>query len=177
MKSDEKTPRRPRRRKDRDSERVFEGLGVAAGFGIGQVHVVEAGAITISEYEIAEDKVEAELERFRGALQKSERQLRKLMGKAGELHGAAAEELGFLLDAHMQMLTGSRVTRGVEQRIAENRQNAEAAVQAVISKVAHDFASLDDAYLAARATDVREVGNRILRNLTQTAFEAFKNLP
>jgi len=178
MKSDEKTPRHaPRRRKERDGERIFDGLGVAPGIGIGQVHVVEAGAITISEYEIAEDKVDAEIERFHGAVQKSERQLRKLMGKAQELHGAAAEELGFLLDAHMQMLTGSRVTRGVEQRIRENRQNAEAAVQAVISKVAHDFASLDDAYLAARASDVREVGNRMLRNLTQTAFEAFKNLP
>lgn len=178
MKSDEKTPRRaPRKRKDRDAERTFDALGVAPGIGIGQVHVVESGAITISEYEIAEDKIEAELERFHGAVQKSERQLRKLMGKAEELHGAAAEELGFLLDAHMQMLTGSRVTRGVEQRIRENRQNAEAAVQAVISKVAHDFASLDDAYLAARASDVREVGNRMLRNLTQTAYEAFKNLP
>src|SRR6185503_2636005 len=175
MKSDEKAPRR--KRKDRDAERVLEGLGVAPGIGIGQVHVVEAGAITISEYEIAEDKLDEEIERFHTAVQKSERQLRKLMGKAEELHGAAAEELGFLLDAHMQMLTGSRVTRGVEQRIRENLQNAEAAVQAVISKVAQDFASLDDAYLAARASDVREVGNRILRNLTQTAFEAFKNLP
>ncbi len=93
---------------------MFEGLGVAPGIGIGQVHVVESGAITISEYEIAEDKVEAELERFHGAVQKSERQLRKLSSKAEELHGAAAEELGFLLEAHMQMLTGSRVTRGVE---------------------------------------------------------------
>ena len=178
MKSEDKPTRRaPRRRKDRDAERLFEGLGVAPGIGIGQVHVVESGAITISEYEIAEDAIDAEIERFHSALQKSERQLRKLMGKADELHGAAAEELGFLLDAHMQMLTGSRVTRGVEQRIRENRQNAEAAVQAVISKVAHDFASLDDAYLAARATDIRDVGNRILRNLTQTAYEAFKNLP
>ncbi|HWA50723.1 MAG TPA: phosphoenolpyruvate-utilizing N-terminal domain-containing protein, partial [Dongiaceae bacterium] len=176
MKSDEKSPRRPRK-KDRDAERVFDGLGVAPGIGIGQVHVVESGAITVSEYEIAEDKLDEEIERFHSAVQKSERQLRKLMGKAEELHGAAAEELGFLLDAHMQMLTGSRVTRGVEQRIRENKQNAESAVQAVISKVAHDFASLDDAYLAARASDVREVGNRILRNLTQTAFEAFKNLP
>ena len=50
-------------------------------------------------------------------------------------------------------------------------------MQFVISKVEQDFASLDDPYLAARADDVREVGNRILRNLTQTAYEAFKNLP
>ena len=73
-----------------------------------------------SEYEIAEDEVDAELERFHGAVQKSERQLRKLKSKADELHGAAAEELGFLLDAHMQMLTGSRVVRGVESRIREH---------------------------------------------------------
>jgi phosphotransferase system enzyme I (PtsI) len=177
MKSEERARLRRPRRRDRDAERVFEGLGVAPGIGIGQVHVVESGVITVSEYEIAEDKVDAELERFHGAVQKSERQLRKLSSKAEELHGAAAEELGFLLDAHKQMLTGSRVTRGVEGRIREYRQNAEAAVQFVINKVEHDFASLDDPYLAARASDVREVGNRILRNLTQTAYEAFKNLP
>jgi phosphoenolpyruvate-protein phosphotransferase (PTS system enzyme I) len=49
MKSDEKNPRRMPRRKDLDAERVFDGLGVAPGIGIGQVHVVEAGAITVSE--------------------------------------------------------------------------------------------------------------------------------
>ena len=101
MKSEDKQKsRRPLRKKDREAERVFEGLGVAPGIGIGQVHVVEAGAITISEYEIEEDKVDAELERFHGAVQKSEKQLRKLSSKAEELHGAAAEELGFLLEAH-----------------------------------------------------------------------------
>jgi phosphotransferase system enzyme I (PtsI) len=177
MKSDDKPKARRPRGKGSEAERVFDGLGVSPGIGIGRVHVVDAGIITVSEYEIAEGDVEAELERFHGAVQKSERQLRKLSGKAQELHGAAAEELGFLLEAHKQMLTGSRVTRGVEGRIREHRQNAEAAVQFVISKVEHDFASLDDPYLAARASDVREVGNRILRNLTQTVYEAFKNLP
>jgi phosphoenolpyruvate-protein phosphotransferase (PTS system enzyme I) len=177
MKSDDKPKARRPRGKGSEAERVFDGLGVSPGIGIGRVHVVDAGLITVSEYEIAEGGVEAELERFHGAVQKSERQLRKLSGKAQELHGAAAEELGFLLEAHKQMLTGSRVTRGVEGRIREHRINAEAAVQFVISKVEQDFASLDDPYLAARASDVREVGNRILRNLTQTVYEAFKNLP
>src|SRR5262245_7216492 len=176
MKSDDKKPRRARRA-PRDAERIFEGLGVAPGIGIGRVHVVETGAITISEYEVDADKVEAELERFRGAVQKSERQLPQRTTKAAELACPAAEQLGLLMEAHRQMLTGSRVTRGVESRIREHRVNAEAAVQFVISKVEQDFASLDDPYLAARADDVREVGNRILRNLTQTAYEAFKNLP
>jgi phosphotransferase system enzyme I (PtsI) len=169
-----------RRRKSPDGERreiVLKGLGVSAGIAIGEAHVVELGAVQIPEYDIAESDVDAEIERFAEALRKSDRQLKKLKTKSAELHGAAAEELGFLLDAHMQMLSGSRVVRGVENRIRRDKINAEAAVQAAITAVAEEFERLDDAYLAARADDVREVGNRLLRNLTKTPYEAFKHLP
>ncbi|HVO01700.1 MAG TPA: phosphoenolpyruvate--protein phosphotransferase [Candidatus Cybelea sp.] len=181
-------PRRRRKSPDGDrrdaarketsrKEIVLSGLGVSAGIAIGEAHVVEIGAVQIPEYDIAEGEIEAELARFAEALEKSNRQLKKLKTKSAELHGAAAEELGFLLEAHMQMLSGSRIIRGVEQRIKRDRINAEAAVQAAISAVAEEFEGLDDAYLAARAADVREVGNRLLRNLTKTPYEAFKHLP
>ena len=169
-----------RKRKPADGERrevVLKGLGVSAGIAIGEAHVVEIGAVQIPEYDLKESEVDAEIERFNEALRKSDRQLKKLKTKSTELHGAAAEELGFLLDAHMQMLSGSRVVRGVESRIRREKINAEAAVQAAISAVAEEFEALDDAYLAARADDVREVGNRLLRNLTKTPYEAFKHLP
>jgi phosphotransferase system enzyme I (PtsI) len=174
-------PRRPaktaREKSGAAREVMLEGLGVSAGIAIGEAHVVEIGVVNVPDYEIAADAVEAELARFREALAKSERQLRKLKKKSAELHGAAAEELEFLLDAHLQMLSGSRIVRGVEKRIESSRQNAEAAVQAEISAVAHDFEHLNDPYLSARAKDVREVGDRLLRNLTKTPFEAFKHLP
>jgi phosphotransferase system enzyme I (PtsI) len=169
-----------RRRKAPDSERreiILKGLGVSAGIAIGEAHVVEIGAVQVPEYDIEESAIEAELARFAEALQKSDKQLKKLKTKSAELHGAAAEELGFLLDAHMQMLSGSRIVRGVEARIRKDKINAEAAVQRAISAVAEEFERLDDAYLAARADDVREVGNRLLRNLTKTPYEAFKHLP
>jgi phosphotransferase system enzyme I (PtsI) len=159
------------------AERVFDGLGVSPGVAIGTAHVVEAGFIDVPEYTIAEDAVAAERERFADAVTKSQRQLKKLKDKSAALHGTAAEELGFLLDAGLQMLTGSRVVRGVESRIADQRINAEAAVRAEITQVAQSFAELDDAYLAARADDIREVGDRLIRNLTRTPYQAFSRLP
>jgi len=159
------------------AERVFDGLGVSPGIAMGPAHVVEAGFIDVPEYTIAEDAVAAELQRFADALAKAQRQLKKLKDKSAALHGTAAEELGFLLDARMQMLSGSRVVRGVERRIAEQRVNAEAAVRAEITQVAQSFAELDDAYLAARAADIREVGDRLIRNLTRTPYQAFSLLP
>ena len=182
MKSEAQRPprRNPKAARDKTAavrEVMLEGLGVSAGIAIGEAHVVEIGVVNVPDYEIAANAVDAELERFREALAKSERQLRKLKKKSAELHGAAAEELEFLLDAHMQMLSGSRIVRGVEKRITQTQQNAEAAVQAEINTVAHDFEHLNDPYLSARAKDVREVGDRLLRNLTKTPFEAFKHLP
>lgn len=156
---------------------MLEGLGVSPGIGIGEMHVLESGDIHIPEYEIEKGQVEAELQRVVVAREKAERQIKKLKTKSLDLHGSAAEEMGFLLDAHLQMLSSSRVTHGIEHRIKSQLQNAEAAVQAEISKVAQDFAGLGDAYLAARAADVREVGARLLRNLTKTPYQAFKHLP
>jgi phosphotransferase system enzyme I (PtsI) len=168
-------PRRekPGRDKPTAREQTFEGLGVAPGIAIGPAHVVETGRVSVPEYEIEPDAIDEELARFQTAVAKAQKQLAKLRSKSASLPAAAREEVGFLLDAHRHMLTGSRVLRGVEKRIAEQKINAEAAVQNEISKVAADFEQLDDTYLAARAQDIREVGDRLIRNLTQTPYEAF----
>jgi len=157
-------------------ERIFKGVIGAPGIAMGAAHVSEAGALQVPEYSIPKAKTEAEIERFRGAQVRSQKQLKKLKTKSQALRDAAAEEIGYLLDAHLLMLTGSRLVRGVEETIAEKRINAEAAVLSVISEVARGFESLPDPYMAARADDVREVGARLIRNLTETPFQAFSHL-
>jgi phosphotransferase system enzyme I (PtsI) len=156
---------------------VLEGLGVAPGVAIGPAFLLEAGAIPVAARKLAEAEVAAELERFNAAVSKGQKQLRKLKTKSAGLPGAAAEEIGYLLEAYLQMLSGSRLLRGVERRITQDLVNAEAAVQAEIAEIAEGFAALSDQYLAARADDIREVGDRLIRNLTQTPYAGFTNLP
>jgi phosphoenolpyruvate-protein phosphotransferase (PTS system enzyme I) len=159
------------------STQVLEGLGVAPGVAIGPAYLLEAGAIPVAVRKLGAAEVAAELERFNAAVVKGQKQLRKLKTKSASLPGAAAEEIGYLLEAYLQMLSGSRLLRGVERRIREDLVNAEGAVQAEIAEIAEGFASLSDQYLAARADDIREVGERLIRNLTQTPYAAFANLP
>jgi phosphotransferase system enzyme I (PtsI) len=157
-------------------ERVLRGLGVSAGVAIGPAYVTEHGEVAIPEYRLEEAQVVDELARFAAALATSVKQLRKLKSKAGTLPEAAAEEMGYLLDAHLAMLSNSRLVRGVQRRIAEERVNAERAVQAEISAIGESFAAMRDEYLAARFDDIRIVGKRLLRNLTKTPFDAFKQV-
>ena len=152
---------------NRPKELTVNGLGVSPGIGIGVVHVRHSGAISVPEHKIPARRVTAEQKRFTDAVKRARRQLGRLRNKAKSMPGTAAEELGYLLDAYEHMLKGSRLVRGVERRIADARINAEAAVQAEFAEITASFAAMDDAYLAARLDDIREVANRLVRNLTK----------
>jgi phosphotransferase system enzyme I (PtsI) len=67
--------------------------------------------------------------------------------------------------------------RGVERRVAEDRINAERAVQDEIGEIGEGFAAMGDAYLSARIEDIRVVGSRLVRSLTKTPYAAFQKLP
>ena len=163
-------------RKER-AERVLHGLGVSPGVAIGPAFITENGEVPVPERRIEPEDIPAERQRFEQAVQFSLRQLKKLKGKAAALPESAAEEMGYLLDAHVAMLSNSRLVRGVERRIREERVNAERAVQMEIAAIGESFAAMEDVYLAQRIEDVRVVGARLLRNLTQTPYTAFQRLP
>ncbi len=164
------------RTKRRGSEQVLEGLGVAPGVAIGPAHVREAGDLQVAEYLIPAGRVKEEKARLTAATAKAARQVGKLKAKALGIHGLAAEELGYLLEAHSQMLNSTRLVGGIERRIETDRRNAESAVMAEISAIAQEFEAMEDKYLSGRAEDVREVGHRILRCLTDVDYHGFGGL-
>ena len=64
---------------------MLRGLGVSSGIAVGPAYVVETGNFQVPEYEIAEDQVEAERQRFANAAAKACRQIHKLKDKASLL--------------------------------------------------------------------------------------------
>ena len=155
------------------TERRLPGLGVSPGIAIGPAHITEGGDIPVRESHLPETEIELERGRFAEAVAVSLRQLRKLKVKSSGLPESAAEEVGYLLDAHLAMLSNSRLVRGVDHRIARARINAERAVQLEIDEIAKGFAAMHDAYLAARIEDIRVVGTRLIRNLIKKPYVTY----
>ena len=158
-------------------EQHFDGLGVATGIAIGPAYVRQSGAIDVPERKIPKKKIASEQKRLQVAIRLARRQIRLLQSRATAKSGANGEELIYLLDAYVHMLQDSRLVRGAEKRIADDQINAEAAVKAEIAAIAEVFQSMDDRYIAARIDDIREVGNRLLRNLTKTPVKPFSAVP
>lgn len=152
------------------------GVSVSAGVAIGPAFVISQHGVQVPEYEVPANQVEKELKRLHTAIAKTQKQLGQLKQKAKSLP-AGAEDMMLLLDAYQGMLSGSRLIRGVEESIRTQRINAEAAIQKQISAIKASFAAMGDAYLAARADDVNEVGVRLIRNLLQQHYNPFEDTP
>jgi len=157
-------------------EQRLSGIGVSAGIAIGPAYIGERGNLVVRETPIAEAAIGAERSRFGDAVAAAVKQLRKLKARATALPGSAADEIGYLLDAHLAMLANSRLIRGVNRRIATARINAERAVELEIAVLADSFASISDPYLAARIEDIRVVGARLIRNLMKKPYVAYSTL-
>ncbi len=157
-------------------EQRLSGIGVSPGIAIGPAYIGDRGELAVSESRIAESDIEAERARFAEAVATSVKQLRKLRSRATALPGSAADEIGYVLDAHLAMLANSRLIRGVNQRVARQRINAERAIQLEIEEIAKAFAAMPDPYFAARIDDIRVVGARLIRNLLKKPYVAYSGL-
>src|SRR5579859_1145526 len=160
-----------------EAERVFNGLGVSPGIAIGIVHLHDRhDDAPVPHYPLSKDSVAGERARFADAVIAAGQQIGKLQSRAKDLPGASGEELVYMLEAYRQMLDNSRLTRGVEKRITDERLNAEAALQREIAEIVAHFEAMGDAYLAARADDIRDIGRRLTRNLVKSGSGPFGQL-
>lgn len=163
------------------NERVVEGLGVSPGIGIGTAYVCETGALRIPEYRIRPADIDAERRRLREAVLRARRQLGRLRTKTStrvKAHAElASEDVLYLLDAYLMMLKDSRLLRGAYARIESERINAEAAVHSEVTAICESFRAMQDAYLSARVEDVREVGNRLIGQLTKESGKPLYSIP
>ena len=144
---------------------------------IGRAFVVDRQYIQVSRKPIADDAVQAECKRLHDGVAESIDQLKRLKSQSSSADSAASEELGFLLDAYIHMLTQSRLVRGAEELIVSRKLNAVHAVSEVIDVIATQFSGMDDRYIAARASDIREVGLRLMRCLMGETDRAVEKAP
>ena len=156
-------------------EVIREGSGVSPGIVIGRVFIYDTLLKSVPQYRINEEDIGAEQQRFLKAVQNTLHQFDSILDKAK----TAFEDDPFssLFDVYRHMLKGSRLIRGVCNRIKNGQINAEAAVQTEIAAIADVFAAMDDVYIAARIEDIRSVGDRIMHNLQSEAKEKSIRLP
>jgi len=166
-------------------EAVFTGIAVSPGVAIGPVFGASEPEPQINQHKIAAADIAGEGARLEAAIAQSRKQLTKLRTRLGALPEESQQELAPLLDGYIRMLGQSRLIRGVRRRIEETLLSAESAVVAeaeaiagaILAQAEPGMPADDRSSLQRRAEEVREIGRRLVRNLTRSPFRSFAGLP
>ena len=137
---------------------------MAPGVAIGPAYLFAAGAYQATPDHLDPADVEAELERFERAIQRSERELRKITVVAREKLG---EGSAGIFDAQGLILRDRQFYDAVVEHVRDNVAGAGWAVQSVLDEHRRRLESSPNASLRERAADFQDVQNRVLRNLQQ----------
>ena len=101
---------------------ILQGMGVSAGVAIGRAVIVETRAQDVFRQPIEEEQVDVEVSRLRGAVENAREDLGKTRTEVGEDLGG---DLAAIFDAHLLMLSDVKFLGRVEERIRNQRVNAE----------------------------------------------------
>ena len=166
-------------------EQVFTGIPVSAGVSIGPVFGTTEAPAEITKTKILAADIAAESARLDAAILQSRKQLTKLRARLTVLPEESQAEIAPLIDAYIQMIGPSRLVRGARRRVTETLLSAESAVMAeteaiaeiILQQAAAAHAGDERSSLQRRAEEVREIGRRLVRNLTRAPFRSFAGLP
>lgn len=159
------------------AETVLTGIGVSHGIAIGPACLVQLDRPKVPKVNLSSELIAGEQARFQRAVERTQADLTALKEQSASLPDTAAEEVTLLLDAHLAMISGSRLVRGALKRIEDDGINAEWALDKVIRELAEQFRALKDKYIATRIDDVEAVGNRLLRALLDLAYISLDSVP
>jgi len=141
---------------------VLHGYAVSSGITVGYAHLVSTARLEVAHYEIAEDAVDAEVERFDRAMQTARDQLGALKD---HIASDAPAELEAFLDLHRMILDDSALASAPRELIRKRRANAEWALVQQMERLVERFEEIEDPYLRERKADVQHAVERVLKVL------------
>lgn len=151
---------------------MYKGTSASSGIGIGTAVIVEEKELVITRETVAD--AAAEVERFKGALDKTMKDTERL---AADLATRVGEKEAEIMQGHLMLLMDPMLTGEIESAIVTESICSEYAIERVCSMYASVFASMGDELMQQRATDMNDIKARMQRVLMGMESVDIASLP
>ncbi|MGE7120339.1 phosphoenolpyruvate--protein phosphotransferase [Peribacillus sp. NPDC046944] len=139
---------------------LISGIAASSGIAIAKAYRLIEPELSVEKRSI--EDVEAEVTRFKEAIQKSTSELEIIRNKAEQDLGA---DKAAIFDAHLLVLSDPELLNPVQDKIKSENINAESSLHEVASMFITMFEQMDNEYMKERAADIRDVTKRVLSHL------------
>ena len=152
---------------------IISGLGVSRGIAIGNAHLLLRSAFEVYEHTLEADEINAEVKRFKLAVDRAAKQLRHIQESIPK---EAPKEIASFIESHLLMLKDSMLSKAPIEFIKEYSCNAEWALKLQRDKLVAVFEQMEDEYLQTRQNDIDHVINLIQKVLFDQQYEVAEEI-
>lgn len=139
---------------------LIKGIAASSGISIGKAFRLVEPVLSFEEKTV--ENPDAEIERFRQAVEKAKNELNLLKSQTEKRLG---KEQGAIFEAHLLVLSDPEFVGAVEEKIKSERKNAEAVLDETAKGFIHILEKLDNEYMRERTADIRDVTKRLMAYL------------
>ena len=138
------------------------GIPASPGVAHGQVFRFLHEEVEVLNYEVKEEDHPKEIARFKEALSITSEQIKEVREEVAKNLG---EKEAGIFDAHLMVLEDKALIDDVEKEIRSTGDNVEQCLHRVSQRYYDYFNQLEDVYLRERASDLKDISRRLIRNL------------
>ncbi|MCY1607790.1 phosphoenolpyruvate--protein phosphotransferase [Staphylococcus pettenkoferi] len=138
----------------------MNGIAASDGVAIARAYLLVEPDLSFERDKVAD--VDAEINKFRNAIDTSKVELTKIRNNA---EANIDPDKAAIFDAHLLILDDPEIIKPVEEKISNEQVNAPTALTDVTSQFVTIFESMDNEYMKERAADVRDVSKRVLAHI------------
>ena len=143
-------------------ELELRGLAVSPGIAIGRAVVLSDRAPEVLRFQLEEEALPAEIQRFEEAQESAHQEILRSQKKMREELGS---DLAGIFEAQAMLLADETLVRAIRRRIRDEGVNAEWAILRTFEELEERFAAIETDYLRERGEDLRSVVRYLLQCL------------
>ena len=141
---------------------MISGILASPGIAFGKALVLKEEKIVLDTQKIADDQIDAEVARFYEGRALAVEQLNSIRERALISLG---EEKAAIFEGHLMILEDEELEEEILDYLRSNKVNAAVAASKIIDQQVTMLSEIDDEYLKERAGDIRDIGNRLIKNI------------
>ena len=144
------------------TETIYKGIPVSPGISIGKAYLYTRSSFDVDTEYINSNEIEKEVDEFNKALELSKKELLKIRSFSHEKIG---KKNSLIFDAQLEILNDTFFISSVINRIQNEKRTSSFIFDEEMSKIGSILLSANDEYLKERVADIKDVRNRVLRNM------------
>ncbi|MEM4248263.1 MAG: phosphoenolpyruvate-utilizing N-terminal domain-containing protein, partial [Candidatus Nanoarchaeia archaeon] len=160
--------------KERSQEFLIHGIPASPGVAIGTALVIRKAEFFIEERTIAPEDVEKELAAFAEAIDITKKQILALQNR---VQNVLSQSDARIFDAHLLILDDKMIMDEVENSVRKELKGVDFIFNRTIQRFIAAISKMDDQYMRERAQDIRDVAERVIKNLHRKNYTVLDKLP